>query len=146
ERARRDREETAKCYLADDEWRVVTSAPEPLRQFGQALMLQLDLRTVAPKAPPPELQWRKRGEERLARGESELALADAERALAEDPADGSARLLRAQCLLELDQVAAIGRDLEVCERLAPDRQADIDAAKEKLAAKGGAPEPADEDR
>jgi hypothetical protein len=146
ERARRDREETVKCYLSDEEWRVAALAPGPLGAFGKALMLELDLEALAPKEAPDQLKWRRRGEERLKRGEVELALADAERALAEDPADGSARLLRAQCLIDLDQIAAVGHDLDVCERLAPDRKADIDATRAKLEAKRGGTPPGDEEK
>jgi tetratricopeptide (TPR) repeat protein len=139
--------EYEKCWRAFTPlWRSAKLARPPGDVVGKAFCFELDLATQVPAEPPECHRLRARGEERFARGEHELALADASRALGEDPADGSARLLRARCLIRFGHLDQARADLTWVERMAPNRaedlkraQAEYDAARAEEAARGSAP-------
>jgi Flp pilus assembly protein TadD len=120
----------ARCFLAlEPTWRAAAFARPPHDVLGRALVLEQDLAAVVPAEPSRSLVTRRRGEEQLQRGEIDAALALAERALWDDPADGSARLLKARCCIALGYRDAALHELEFVETLAPNRAADARAAR-----------------
>jgi tetratricopeptide (TPR) repeat protein len=132
-RAREERDERARCYLAFEPlFAAARFAKPPHERLGRALNLEEDLAGLVPADVPAPLARRRRGEDRFRRGEVELAFADAARTLDEDPADGAARFLRARCHVALGEPEVVRADLRIAEALAPNLAKEIEALRAEL--------------